>query len=237
MLLNVKRLKQLEKASSVVEEFYLKIKICGVTDSVQACEIASAGASAIGMVFAESRRQISLEQARVIVAALPSMVQTVGVFVNASLEEMKKAVLYAGIDLLQLHGEEPIELCAALSPRVIKAARVRCVNDIHALKPYEPVVRAFLLDAWSKDAYGGTGKTFDWKLVDHALKTLNRPVILAGGITPENCIQAAKTRVWALDVSSGVEESPGKKDMAKVRLLLQRVYEINEKSRGVLNEE
>lgn len=215
----------------------MKIKICGVTDPLQASEIALAGASAIGMVFAKSPRQVTLEQARAIVEVLPAMVQAVGVFVNASLEDMQEAVLYAGIDLLQLHGEESVELCAALSPRVIKAARVRCAKDIHALKPYESVVRAFLLDAWSKDAYGGTGKTFDWDLVDYALKTLNRPVILAGGITPENCIQAAKTGVWALDVSSGVEESPGRKDMAKVRLLLQRVYEgsfpeVNDKNRS-----
>lgn len=215
----------------------MKIKICGVTDPVQASEIALAGADTIGLVFAQSPRQVDLEQARAIVSALPSMVQTVGVFVNAPLEEMQKAVFYAGIDLLQLHGDEPLSVCAALSPRVIKAARVRSVKDIHALKPYEPVVRAFLLDTWSKDAYGGTGKTFDWKLVDHALKTLNRPVMLAGGITPENCIQAAKTGVWALDVSSGVEESPGRKDMAKVRLLLKRLHEVNEKTTGVLNEE
>lgn len=207
----------------------MKTKICGVTDPVQAREIALEGAHAIGLVFAQSPRQINLERARAIVSVLPPMVQTVGVFVNAALEDMQKAVLYAGIDLLQLHGDEPIELCAALYPRVIKAARVRCLNDIHALKPYEPVVRAFLLDAWSKDVYGGTGKVFDWKLVEYALKILNRPVILAGGITAENCIQAAKTGVWALDVSSGVEESPGRKDMAKVRLLLQRVYEFNDR--------
>lgn len=205
----------------------LKIKICGVTDSVQAREIALAGASAIGLVFAKSPRQVTLEQAKVIVSALPSMVQTVGVFVNASLEEMQRAVQIAGIDVLQLHGEEPVSVCEALCPRVIKAARVRSVEDIQNLKIYEPVVRAFLLDAWSKDSYGGTGKTFDWNLVGCALQILNRPVMLAGGITPENCIEAAKTGVWALDVSSGVEESPGKKDMSKVRLLLKRVRELD----------
>jgi phosphoribosylanthranilate isomerase len=207
----------------------LKIKICGVTDPMQAYEIALAGANAIGLVFAESPRQVALEQAKAIVKAIPPMVQSVGVFVNASVEEMQQAVFYAGIDLVQLHGEEPVDVCSALFPRVIKAARVRSLEDIEALRPYEPFVRAFLLDAWSKEAYGGTGKRFDWQLVQHALKMLKRPVMLAGGITPENCLQAAETGVWALDVSSGVEECPGKKDMSKVRLLLQRVFEFNKK--------
>lgn len=204
----------------------MKIKICGITDAVQAREIALAGADAIGLVFAKSPRQVTLTQAKEIVATIPSMVQTIGVFVNAPLQDMEHAISYAGIDLLQLHGEESVSLCKLLFPRVIKAARVKSTGDIRALKPYEPFVRAFLLDAWSKDAYGGTGKTFDWSLLKYALQLLKKPIILAGGITPENCCEAAKTGVWGLDVSSGVEDAPGKKDMNKVKLLLERVKRL-----------
>jgi phosphoribosylanthranilate isomerase len=195
----------------------VRIKVCGFTDPAEARRAAECGVDAIGLVFAKSPRQVDPETARRIVRAIPPLVQTVGVFVNESPDRILDIVAHCGLDLVQLHGEEGPDVCEALAPRAVKVARVRRREDIEALSAYEGVVRAFLLDAWSPDIHGGTGQTFDWSVISEAGEALSKPIILAGGLTPENCAQAAKqVRPWGVDVSSGVEISPGRKDMEKI---------------------
>jgi phosphoribosylanthranilate isomerase len=201
----------------------VRIKVCGLTDPVEAKAVAEAGADAIGLVFAKSPRQIDPDRAREIVQNLPPMVQTVGVFVNESFEKIRQVIDYCGLDLVQLHGEETPEICEQLAPRVIKAWRIRTKADIQALLPYQEVVKAFLLDAWSQSAHGGTGETFDWSIAIEAKKVLSRPIILAGGLKPENVAQAVKqVRPWGVDVSSGVENAPGKKNIDLVADFIRR---------------
>ena len=201
----------------------IKIKVCGLTDPAEAKAVAEAGADAIGLVFAKSPRKIDPDRAREIVQNLPPMVQTVGVFVNESSEKIRQIIDYCGLDLVQLHGEETQETCKDLAPRAIKAWRIRTKADIQALLPYQKVVRAFLLDAWSPVAHGGTGKTFDWSIAIEAKKVLSRPIILAGGLKPENVAQAVKqVRPWGVDVSSGVENAPVKKNIDLVADFIRR---------------
>jgi len=201
----------------------VKIKVCGLTDASEAKAVAEAGANAIGLVFAKSPRQIDPDRAREIVQNLPPMVQTVGVFVNEFSEKIRQIVDYCGLDLVQLHGEETPEVCEDLAPRAIKAWRIRTNADIQALLPYQEVVKAFLLDAWSPSAHGGTGETFDWSIAIEAKKVLSRPIILAGGLKPENVAQAVKqVRPWGVDVSSGVENAPGKKNIDMVADFIRR---------------
>ena len=201
----------------------VKIKVCGLTDPSEAKAVAEAGANAIGLVFAKSPRQIDPDRAREIVQNLPPMVQTVGVFVNESSEKIRQIIDYCGLDLVQLHGEETPETCKDLAPRAIKAWRIRTKADIQDLLPYQEVVKAFLLDAWSPSAHGGTGETFDWSIAIEAKKVLSRPIILAGGLKPENIAQAVKqVRPWGVDVSSGVENAPGKKNIDLVADFIRR---------------
>ncbi len=201
----------------------VRIKVCGLTDPSEAKAVAEAGADAIGLVFAKSPRQIDPDRAREIVQNLPPMVQTVGVFVNESSEKIRQIIDYCGLDLVQLHGEETPEICEQLAPRVIKAWRIRTKADIQALLPYQEVVKAFLLDAWSQSAHGGTGETFDWSIAIEAKKVLSRPIILAGGLKPENVAQAVKqVRPWGVDVSSGVENAPGEKNIDLVADFIRR---------------
>ena len=122
-----------------------------------------------------------------------------------------------------MHGEETPEACKDLAPRVIKAWRIRTKADIQDLLPYQEVVKAFLLDAWSPSAHGGTGETFDWSIAIEAKKVLSKPIILAGGLKPENIAQAVKqVRPWGVDVSSGVENAPGKKNIDLVADFIRR---------------
>ncbi len=205
----------------------VRIKICGLTDPDEAREVAGLGVDAIGLVFARSPRKVEMEQARAIVAVLPPLVQSVGVFVNETAEVIRRAVDHCGLDLVQLHGEEGPELCAALYPRVIKAVRVRSREDILRAVPYRDLVRGFLLDTHSEKAHGGTGVTFDWSLAVEAVDVLARPIILAGGIRPENVREAVgAVRPWGVDASSGVEATPGRKDLYRVRSLVEAVREI-----------
>ncbi len=201
----------------------VKIKVCGLTDPLEAKAVAEAGADAIGLVFAKSPRKIDPNMAREIIQNLPPMVQTVGVFVDESSEKIRQIVDYCGLDLVQLHGEETPEACKDLAPRAIKAWQIRTMADIQALLPYQEVVKAFLLDAWSPGAHGGTGETFDWSIAIEAKKVLSRPIILAGGLKPENVAQAVKqVRPWGVDVSSGVENAPGKKNIDLVADFIRR---------------
>jgi phosphoribosylanthranilate isomerase len=191
-----------------------KVKICGITNIDDARHAAACGADALGFVFyAKSPRCITPEQARSIIAALPPFIATVGLFVNEEPEQIRYVADFCGLDVLQLHGDEPPEGCSFPQRRVIKALRVK---DEASLAEHELFrVSGLLLDAWVAGSYGGTGESFNWNLA--AAVASQRSVILAGGLTAENVAEAVRAvRPYGVDVSSGVESLPGCKDPQKV---------------------
>lgn len=197
----------------------VKVKICGITTVEDALHAAACGADALGFVFYEqSPRHVTEETARAIVAALPPFVTTVGLFVNEDPVRIEEIACRCGLDAIQLHGDEPPQGCHFPPRRVVKALRVRGAESLTDLDDY--AVSAVLLDAWVPGSYGGTGHTFNWELAAAAAR--RRPVILAGGLTPENVAGAvAAVRPYGVDVSSGVEGAPGRKDPEKVAAFIR----------------
>jgi len=196
----------------------VRVKICGIRDEKTALAAVAAGADALGFVFAPGLRQVDRELVRVICSKLPPFVSRVGVFVNAPAGLVQKTAVYCGLDVLQLHGSETPEYCKQLKYKVVKAFRVRDAGFMEKINYYR--CSAILLDTYVPGLAGGTGRSFDWRLA--RLPALTRPVILAGGLTPDNVKQAlAVAGPYAVDVSSGVE-SHGKKDFEKIRLFIQR---------------
>ena len=196
----------------------VKVKICGITSYEDARAAVEAGADALGFVFYDkSPRFINPVRAAGIISKLPPFIQTVGLFVNEETEQVNWTADYCGIDVVQLHGDETPEDCLELKRRVIKAFRIQKIISIDPLEKYQDYqVSGYLLDAWSPDAYGGTGRTFNWELA-RAAKQYG-PVILAGGLTPDNVAEAIRVvKPYGVDVSSGVEAAPGKKDAEMVR--------------------
>jgi phosphoribosylanthranilate isomerase len=198
----------------------VKVKICGITSVADGQMAAEAGADMIGLMFYDqSPRHITLPQAVEISRALSPFVLRVGVFVNPDEELVMRAISECGLNLLQFHGDEPSEFCTQFGVMSVKALRVRDAASIQTLENYE--TDAFLLDAYSKSGLGGTGEKFNWDLAIEAQR-FNKPIFLAGGLTPENVADAVKrVRPFAVDVSSGVESAPGKKDAAKVRAFIE----------------
>jgi phosphoribosylanthranilate isomerase len=198
------------------------IKICGITNTEDAMVAADLGADAIGFVFAPSPRQISPDKAREIIMALPSRVQTVGVFVDEDSEKVTSTASICRLDLLQFHGKESADYCGRFGQRIIKAVRVESQSDLEGCSEYQGVVDAFLLDTYVPGQQGGTGLTFDWNLAVEA-KRFGR-IILAGGLNPDN-VAAAVTAVrpYAVDASSGLEQKPGVKDHEKMASFIQAV--------------
>ncbi len=199
-----------------------KVKICGITSVADGLAAAEAGADMIGLMFYEkSPRHISLAQAVEISRALPPFVLRVGVFVNPEEGFVAQAIAACGLNLLQFHGDEPSEFCTQFGAMSVKALRVQNADSLAALENY--ATDAFLLDAYSKSGLGGTGEKFNWDLAIEAQK-FGKPIFLAGGLTPENVAGAVKqVKPFAVDVSSGVESAPGKKDAAKVRAFIAAV--------------
>jgi phosphoribosylanthranilate isomerase len=193
----------------------VKVKICGITNPEDALMAVEAGADALGFVFFPgSPRYISPERAEVIIRRLPPFVQTVGLFINEEPATVNRIADQCGLDLVQLHGEETPEYCTAVKRRIIKAFRVRDASSLDDMADYR--VAACLLDAWSSAAHGGTGTTFNWEIAARA--AASQTIILAGGLTPENVAGATATvKPYAVDVSSGVESAPGKKDARLVK--------------------
>ena len=194
-----------------------KAKICGITNLDDALCAVVAGADALGFMFYEpSPRNVPSAVATEIIRQLPPFVARVGVFVDARADTVRKAVAGCGLDTLQFHGDETPAFCRTFAPlKVYKAFRVQNLESLAALPSYR--TDAWLLDGFAPDKLGGTGVTFDWGLAREARK-LGRPIILAGGLTPENVAQAVcQVQPYCVDVSSGVESAPGKKDPAKVR--------------------
>jgi phosphoribosylanthranilate isomerase len=198
----------------------VKVKICGITNLSDALVAVDAGADALGFVFYEkSTRCINPLEAAKIIAKLPPFIQTVGLFVNEDIEKINWTADYCGLDIVQLHGDETPDDCLEVNRRVIKAFRMQNNISIDPLGRYQ--VSGFLLDAWSPDAYGGTGRTFNWELAGAARQY--GPIILAGGLSPDNVAEAIEAvQPYAVDVSSGVESAPGKKDEGKVREFVRR---------------
>jgi phosphoribosylanthranilate isomerase len=207
-----------------------RIKICGLTNLEDALLAIGMGVDALGFIFAESPRQITPIMAKTIIRTLPPLVQTVGVFVNEEPARIKEIQSFCGLDLLQLHGDESPEICQDLMPHSIKAFRLQNEADIRNIKRYQRVVRAILLDTFQKGKAGGTGQTFDWSLAVKA-KEVGLPIILAGGLGPENIQEAIATvKPYAVDVNSSIEKRPGKKDPVLMKQLMEKInaYRIQE---------
>lgn len=204
----------------------IRIKICGITNIEDALAAVKAGADALGFVFyKQSPRNISPEQASAIIRCLPPFVQIVGLFVNEQLTVVNSIADRCGLDVVQLHGDETPEFCAGVKRRTIKAFRVRDQSSLDQIGEYD--VAACLLDAWSPAARGGTGETFNWEIA--AAAATERCIILAGGLTPDNVAEAVKAvRPYAVDVSSGVESAPGRKNSYKVLRFIRAVKEHHE---------
>ena len=194
--------------------------MCGITNLRDALFAAELGADALGFVFYEkSPRFVTFAEAGNIMDRLPPFVTGVGVFVNAGMDFLARAKEEAGFDLFQLHGDETPEFCSSLGERYIKAVRVRDAESVSEIGLYD--TDCFLFDGWSPDAYGGSGTGFSWEILD--AETLSgRFVILSGGLDCENVSRAVReVRPHAVDVSSGVEASPGIKDHSKLRRFME----------------
>ncbi|MBE0619579.1 MAG: phosphoribosylanthranilate isomerase [Burkholderiales bacterium] len=203
-----------------------RVKICGITRVEDARATAQLGADAIGLVFyARSPRCVRLDQARAITAAVPPFVTVVGLFVDPTRDQVESVLRGCPIGLLQFHGDEAPDFCGSFGLPYIKAARVRPETDlVQYLSPYHEA-QGWLLDAYHDQLYGGTGESFDWKLIP---RDLARPVILSGGLTPDNVGAAVRqARPWAVDVSSGVEAAKGVKDAAKIAAFVTGVKNEN----------
>lgn len=201
----------------------VRVKICGITNYQDASNAVKLGVDGLGFIFTPSPREITPEKAREIICAIPPFVQTVGVFVNEDPATIKKIIHFCGLDLVQLHGDEPPDLCHELMPYTIKAFRPKDEKGLSAIRLYVGRIRAILFDTYSDEKRGGTGKTFDWDLAIKG-KELGVPVILSGGLTPSNIQMAISTvRPFAVDVNSGVEEHPGKKSPALMKRLMETI--------------
>lgn len=201
-----------------------RVKICGITSLQDALTAVEAGADALGFVFfKESPRHIFPEQAAQIISQLPPFVQMVGLFVNEETTTVNEIANLCRLDLVQLHGDETAAYCREITRRILKAFRVRSMNSLEAIRDYQ--VAGYLLDTFSPSFYGGTGTSFNWEIAAEAVKRHQR-IILAGGLTPDNVTEAiTQVRPWAVDVSSGVETTPGTKDHQKMRAFIRNVKE------------
>jgi phosphoribosylanthranilate isomerase len=199
----------------------VRVKICGITNSDDAFRAADLGADALGFIFYKgSKRYIDPRDAHPIISSLPPFISSVGVFVNQTVPEIKGAVETSGVDTVQLHGDETPEFCAMLPYKLIKAIRVKDTLNTVEVELYP--VRAILFDKHMDEMYGGTGTSFDWGVLT-GINT-SKKVILSGGLTPENVSRAIEiVKPYGVDVSTGVEDSPGKKNHIKMRKFIEAV--------------
>lgn len=205
-----------------------RVKMCGITNRYDAEEGVRAGVDALGFIFVdESPRFITPEVAREIISDLPPFVDCVGVFVDRDPKEVEEIIAYCGLSYAQLHGSEEPKYCERLARftapcKVIKAFRVDGEAEPDLFIPYNDVAQGFLLDTYSKGIAGGTGLTFDWRIVGRL--HLQSPLILAGGLGPENVGEAIRlVRPFGIDVNSGVERAPGIKDADKLHAFMEQV--------------
>lgn len=202
----------------------VKVKICGITNLEDAQAAIEMGADILGFNFyPPSPRYIEPNAAEKIISNLPGFVDIAGVFVNADQPDIRKLTDSGLLNWVQFHGDETSEFCSqfnAWNLRTIKAVRVRSAEDIERAQKFETF--SLLFDTFDPNLYGGTGKIFDWSLV----KKCPRRIFLAGGICPENASDALKTNVYGLDICSGIESEPGKKDYRKMKKLFDNIYSV-----------
>lgn len=220
-----------------------QIKVCGITNIEDAIACAKLGADMLGFVFAESPRQVGIGQVIEIVRELRMLgseslqhptpntyhpIRTVGVFVENL--QISDIIAQCSLDFAQLHGNQSEEIALAIGKeRVIRVGRIKDESSIEALKQY-PTATYYLLDTYKKGQAGGTGETFNWDLAI-AAKLLGKPIILSGGLNPDNVFDAIRAvRPFGIDVSSGVEQSPGRKDLKKVKEFIDHVREADNAS-------
>ena len=210
--------------------FRTRIKVCGITCQEDARIAVAAGADGLGFIFVEqSPRLVEPDMVRAITEELPPFVDRIGVFLDEEIDVIKEIVHYCHLTLVQLHGSESPEYCRKISSQVIKAFSIRTESDSEELAAYADAASGFLLDTYHKDMAGGTGKAFDWKLVEQVKPP--GPVILAGGLTPENVGEAIKqVKPFAVDVNSGVEYQPGRKDSDKLKNFAHEVRKADEQA-------
>ncbi len=197
------------------DHFRTKIKICGITNKEDAWIAVDIGVDALGFIFTpHSSRQITPIHAQEIISTLPPFITTVGVWVDEDPARVKEIAAFCGLNILQFHGNESPSYCQLFSQRTIKAFRIHDETSLEIISQYK--TSAYLLDTYVADAFGGTGKIFNWALAKQA-RSLGK-IILAGGLTADNISEAIKiVRPYAVDVSSGVEILPGKKDPVKLK--------------------
>lgn len=202
-----------------------RVKICGITTPEDALAAVEAGADALGFVFYEkSPRHIFPEEAKRIISQLPPFVQTVGLFVNEQPEVVNQISKICRLGLVQLHGDETPDYCRQIEQRVMKAFRIRSMTCLDPIGDYR--LSGCLLDAYSPAAFGGTGQSFNWEIAQEAVRR-GQKIVLAGGLTPDNVAEAIhQVDPYAVDVSSGVEYAPGKKDLDKVRQFIRNAKEL-----------
>ncbi|ADL13370.1 phosphoribosylanthranilate isomerase [Acetohalobium arabaticum] len=201
-----------------------RIKVCGITNLDDARQAVRLGVDSIGFIFANSPRQVTAEQVHQIINKLPPFINLTGVFVDEDIEEVQKTADYCGLDTLQLHGTETPEYCKQLKAwKVIKAFRVREKLEPKRMAAYE--IAGYLLDTYQPKRLGGTGKTFNWDLAVEAEEV--GPIILAGGLNPDNITTAVKkVEPYGVDINSGVESSPGQKDQQKLKRVVNNIRRL-----------
>jgi phosphoribosylanthranilate isomerase len=201
----------------------VRIKICGITNLEDAILAAELGADALGFIFyAKSPRYVAPEAAREIIAQLPPFVAAVGVFVDEAAAVVQELAARAGLDWVQLHGQESPDYCRNLGRKVIKGFRIKDEDSLRLLADYQGAAQALLLDTYKQGQVGGTGTAFDWRLAREAKKY--GKIILAGGLYPDNVAMAIEVAgPDAVDTASGTEAAPGKKDPAKLRAFFEAV--------------
>jgi len=201
-----------------------KVKICGITNYEDAVAAMDMGADLLGFNFyRKSPRYVPAVKAAEIISALPAFIDVVGVFVDSPLEEIRETASQCQLDWIQLHGGENTEFCRWLaydSVKTMKALRIKSADDLRQVDSY--LTDAILLDAYDPTRYGGTGLTFDWNIIGH----VGRRVFLAGGINPGNAAAAVELGVYGIDVCSGVESEPGKKDHKKMKALFDSIRHL-----------
>lgn len=206
----------------------MRVKICGITQPQQSIAIASLGATALGFICVPSSpRYVTIAQIQAAIAPLPPNIDKIGVFANTTISEICQVVQESGLTGVQLHGDETPEFCYQLRQslsqvEIIKALRVRSLDRLQTTTNYTDYVDTLLLDAYHPQQLGGTGQTLDWQMLERFNPSL--PWFLAGGLTPDNILTAlSQITPNGIDLSSGVEHSPGNKDLDQVALLFQNL--------------
>ncbi|MBE9037910.1 phosphoribosylanthranilate isomerase [aff. Roholtiella sp. LEGE 12411] len=206
----------------------MRVKICGITQPQQSVAIASLGATALGFICVPtSPRYVTTLQICAAIAQLPENIDRIGVFANASIPEINQIVVDSGLTGVQLHGDEPPEFCYQLRQsltniEIIKALRISNLEDLDTAANYSKYIDTLLLDAYHPQQLGGTGQTLDWKILEQFSPSC--PWFLAGGLTPDNIVEALnQVNPSGIDLSSGVEHAPGDKDLDKVAKLFEKL--------------